>query len=86
MRGILRSQHKTGYTGPLTWELYTYDEAPDEACERTFKYLRTLLLERKLTQRKTAAKTFCCVVFWRNSCVHPGKGPFALICRAIKIR
>jgi len=51
-RAIFRELDKTGYTGPLTWELYTYDDAPDEACERTFKYLRTLLLEHKLTQPK----------------------------------
>ena len=57
-RAIFRELDTTGYTGPLTWELYTYDEAPDEACERTYKYLRTLLLERKLAQgaRKTAKK------------------------------
>jgi protein FrlC len=51
-RSIFRELDKTGYTGPLTWELYTYDEAPDEACERTYKYLRTLLLEHKLVHRR----------------------------------
>lgn len=32
-----------GYSGPLTWELYTYDEKPDDACRKTFRYLRKLL-------------------------------------------
>jgi sugar phosphate isomerase/epimerase len=55
-RAIFKELDKIGYTGPLTWELYTYDESPDEACERTFKYLRTLLLEHKLTQRQKPQK------------------------------
>ncbi len=53
-RAIFHELDSAGYAGPLTWELYTYDENPDEACERTYKYLRTLLLERKLTEGKPA--------------------------------
>ena len=57
-RAIFRELDTIDYTGPLTWELYTYDEHPDEACERTYKYLRTLLLERKLSQAaRKAART-----------------------------
>jgi fructoselysine 3-epimerase len=51
-RAIFRELDKIGYTGPLTWELYTYDEKPDEAVERTWRYLRHLHLERKLTEPK----------------------------------
>jgi len=47
-RAIFTELDKTGYTGPLTWELYTCDENPDEACVRTYKYLRTLSAEWKL--------------------------------------
>ncbi|HYF52523.1 MAG TPA: sugar phosphate isomerase/epimerase [Planctomycetota bacterium] len=49
-RAIFNELDKTGYTGPLTWELYTYDENPDEACVRTYKYLRTLSAEWKLVR------------------------------------
>jgi fructoselysine 3-epimerase len=56
-RAIFREFDDTGYTGPLTWELYTYDEAPDEACTRTFKYLKTLLTERSLHRKTKLART-----------------------------
>lgn len=57
-RAIFRELDQIGYAGPLTWELYTYDEAPDEACRRTFKYVKTLLLERGLAAKpKPAAGT-----------------------------
>lgn len=61
-RGIARELDRTGYTGPLTWDLYTCDENPDEAVERSYKYSRTLLLEMQLgskpkSKQKTAAKT-----------------------------
>jgi fructoselysine 3-epimerase len=51
-RAIFKELDKTGYAGPMTWELYTYDEAPDEACVRTWKYLRTLSAEWKLKKRR----------------------------------
>jgi fructoselysine 3-epimerase len=47
---------QTGYSGPLTWELSTCDDAPDEACQRTYNYVRTLLLEQKLVHKKAAPK------------------------------
>ena len=47
-RTIFRELDTIAYEGPLTWDLYTHDEAPDHACRRTFKYVRTLLLERAL--------------------------------------
>ena len=56
-RSIFRELDNIEYTGPLTWELYTCDEAPDEACSRTFKYVRTLLLERGLAGKPKAKPT-----------------------------
>lgn len=41
-RAIFRQFDAVGYTGPITWELATYDEAPDQACRRTFEYLRRM--------------------------------------------
>ena len=40
---IFRQLDDIRYVGPLTWELYTYDENPDEACRRTFAYLQEML-------------------------------------------
>jgi len=36
---IFRQLDAIRYHGPLTWELYTCDEKPDEACQRTFAFL-----------------------------------------------
>jgi len=41
---IFRQLDAIRYSGPLTWELYTCDENPAEACRRTFAYLRQKLL------------------------------------------
>lgn len=40
---IFRQLQAIGYAGPLTWELYTCDENPDQACRRTFQFLRRCL-------------------------------------------
>ena len=53
-RGIFRELDNLEYTGPLTWELHTCDESPDEACQRTQRYLKTLLLEMKLIDKQAA--------------------------------
>lgn len=45
-RAIFRQFDAIGYTGPITWELYTYDEAPDAACRQTFQFVRTMLRMR----------------------------------------
>lgn len=42
-RAIVRTLDATGYTGPATWELYTYDEAPEQACRKTFQYVKKLV-------------------------------------------
>jgi fructoselysine 3-epimerase len=35
---IFRALDKTGYRGPVTWELYTYDEQPEFACRKAFAF------------------------------------------------
>ena len=61
-RAIFRQLDAVGYTGPLTWELYTYDEAPDEACQRTYKYLKAIChrqpLARGTARRSPAVSKF----------------------------
>ena len=37
---IFKTLEKIGYNGPLTWELYTYDEDPDLACRKTFAFVK----------------------------------------------
>ncbi|MCY3023568.1 MAG: sugar phosphate isomerase/epimerase [Planctomycetota bacterium] len=49
-RAIFRQLDSVGYTGPLTWELETCDEMPDDACQRTFGYLRTLFRRKAPAQ------------------------------------
>ncbi|MFH0939786.1 MAG: sugar phosphate isomerase/epimerase [Planctomycetota bacterium] len=41
-RAIFKQLDVIGYTGPLTWELYTYDETPDMACARTLNFVKTV--------------------------------------------
>ena len=43
-RAIFRELDAAAYSGPLTWELYTYDEQPAAACAQTFAYLKSLKL------------------------------------------
>jgi fructoselysine 3-epimerase len=43
---IFKTLDQTGYTGPLTWELYTCDENPGDACRKTFVFLRKTLKPR----------------------------------------
>jgi fructoselysine 3-epimerase len=50
-RAIFHALDQTGYTGPITWDISAADDERDDACRRTFKYVRTLLLERNLTRR-----------------------------------
>jgi sugar phosphate isomerase/epimerase len=40
---IFKTLDFTSYSGPLTWELYTCDENPTEACAKTFAYLKKKL-------------------------------------------
>jgi protein FrlC len=42
-RAIFRQLDAIGYAGPLTWDLHTYGEAPNDACRRTFEYLRKMV-------------------------------------------
>ena len=42
LAGVLGALERTGYEGPLTWELYTYDEDPDGAARKSMEYLRRL--------------------------------------------
>ncbi|HYG73941.1 MAG TPA: sugar phosphate isomerase/epimerase [Planctomycetota bacterium] len=49
-RAVHQTLENSSYTGPLTWELPHSDLSPDEACVRTFKYVRTLLLEQRLSR------------------------------------
>lgn len=55
-RAITNELDRGGYTGPLTWDIFSYDEHPDEAMERSIKYSRTLLLEMSLRKPKAKAK------------------------------
>lgn len=37
-QAVTRALDEVGYTGAITWELYTADEDPDAACEATWRY------------------------------------------------
>ncbi|HEY3324445.1 MAG TPA: sugar phosphate isomerase/epimerase [Planctomycetota bacterium] len=43
---VFRTLESIGYKGPLTWELYTYDEDPEAACKKTFRYTKSVAREK----------------------------------------
>ena len=39
---VFKKLKNVGYAGPLTWDLQSADDEPDEACVQTFKYTKSL--------------------------------------------